>query len=65
MSPTYIALIILFGVAIMAGIAFAVQDYENKKREKNLRLLTLKTAIRRATHLLESFPPYSHKHRNS
>ncbi|MGB0206298.1 MAG: hypothetical protein ACPF9K_14820 [Neptuniibacter sp.] len=57
MSPTYIALIILFGVAIMAGIAFAVQDYENKKREKNLRLLTLKTAIRRATHLLESFPP--------
>lgn len=57
MSPTYIALIILFGVAIMAGVAFAVQDYENKKREKNLRLLTLKTAIRRATHLLEAFPP--------
>ncbi|MCP4611784.1 MAG: hypothetical protein GY845_24005 [Planctomycetes bacterium] len=57
MSPTYIALIILFGVAIMAGIAFAVQDFENKKREKNLRLITLKTAIRRATHLLEAFPP--------
>ena len=57
MSPTYIALIILFGVAIMAGVAFVIQDLENKKRERNLRLLTLKTAIRRATHLLDSFPP--------
>lgn len=57
MSPTYIALVILLGVAVMAGIAFAVQDYENKKREKNLKLIGLRTAIRRASHLLESFPP--------
>lgn len=57
MSPTYIALIILFGVALMAGIAFAIQDFENKKREQNLRLVALKTAIRRANHLLEAFPP--------
>ncbi|WP_286237452.1 hypothetical protein [Neptuniibacter halophilus] len=57
MSPTYIALIILLGVAVMAGIGFAVQDIENKKRERNLRLIGLKTAIRRASHLFESFPP--------
>lgn len=57
MSPTYIALIILFGVAIMAGVAFAVQDFENKKREKNLRLIALKGSARRASHLLEAFPP--------
>ena len=57
MSPTYIALIILLGVAVMAGIGFAVQDIENKKRERNLKLVGLKTAIRRASHLFESFPP--------
>ena len=57
MSPTYIALIILFGVALMAGIAFVIQDIENKKRERNLRLISLKTGIRRASHLFESFPP--------
>lgn len=57
MSPTYIALIILFGVALMAGIAFVIQDIENKKRERNLRLISLKTGIRRASHLLESYPP--------
>lgn len=57
MSPTYIALIILLGVALMAGIGFAVQDIENKKRERNLKLVGLKTAIRRASHLFESFPP--------
>lgn len=57
MSPTYIALIILFGVALMAGIAFVIQDIENKKRERNLRLISLKTGIRRASHLFEAFPP--------
>ncbi|WP_415900487.1 hypothetical protein [Neptuniibacter sp. QD48_11] len=57
MSPTYIGLLILLGVAVMAGIGFAVQDIENKKRERSLRLITLKTAIRRASHLFEAFPP--------
>lgn len=57
MSPTHIGLLILLGVAVMAGIGFAVQDIENKKRERNLRLITLKTAIRRASHLFEAFPP--------
>ncbi|MGH1463065.1 MAG: hypothetical protein ACRBB6_13630 [Neptuniibacter sp.] len=57
MSPTHIALTILFGVALMAGVGFVIQDIENKKRARRLRLITLKAAIRRATHLLESYPP--------
>ncbi len=57
MSPTYIAVIILLGVAVLAGIGLIAQDIENKKRERNLKLIALKTAIRRASHLFESFPP--------
>lgn len=57
MSPTYIALIILLGVAVIAGIGFAVQDIENKKRERNLKLIGLKAGIRRASHLFEAYPP--------
>lgn len=57
MSPTFIGLLILLGVGVMAGIAFAAQDFENKKRAKNLRLIQLKTAIRRAEHLFSSLPP--------
>eukprot|EP00764_Aduncisulcus_paluster_P009538 gnl/Carplike_NY0171/3171_a4262_287.p1 GENE.gnl/Carplike_NY0171/3171_a4262_287~~gnl/Carplike_NY0171/3171_a4262_287.p1 ORF type:complete len:247 (-),score=-5.02 gnl/Carplike_NY0171/3171_a4262_287:97-837(-) len=57
MSPTYIAVIILCGVALMSCIAFIIQDIENKKRERNLRLISLKSGIRRATHLLDAFPP--------
>lgn len=57
MSPTSIGLLILLGVALMAGIGFAVQDIENKKRARKLRLIQLKTAIRRADHLFGSLPP--------
>lgn len=57
MSPTYIALIILLGVGLMAGIGFVIQDLENKKKAKSLKLIGLKTAIRRSSHLFESFPP--------
>ncbi|MDO6592576.1 hypothetical protein [Neptuniibacter sp. 1_MG-2023] len=57
MSPTYIAVIILCGVALMACIAFVIQDIENKKRERNLRLISLKSGIRRASHLFDAFPP--------
>lgn len=57
MNPTYMAVVILLSIAVMAGVALAVQDSENKKRAKQLKLMGLKSAIRKASHLLEAFPP--------
>ncbi|MFW1678384.1 hypothetical protein ACFVYJ_11495 [Pontibacter sp. JAM-7] len=56
MSPLKIALLILLGVGIMAALGMVIQDIEIRKRERKLKLMRLKNAIRRATHLLENLP---------
>ena len=56
MSPLKIALFILLGVGLMAVLGVVIQDHENKKRERKLKLMRLHNAIRRASHLLENLP---------
>lgn len=56
MSPLKIALFILLGVGLMAVLGVLIQDHENRKRERKLKLMRLKNAIRRASHLLENLP---------
>ena len=57
MGPTQIALLILGGVGLMAIAAVFIQAAENRKKAKQLQLMKLQGAIRRAHHLLSNFPP--------
>lgn len=56
MTPTQIGLIIIVGVVIMALFAYVAQNIENTRRERQLKIMELKFSIRRAQHLLSSFP---------
>ena len=56
MGPTEIGLMILAGVGILATFAYIAQHIENTRRERQLRLMQLRFDIRRASHLLSSFP---------
>ncbi|MBY4675437.1 hypothetical protein [Marinobacterium arenosum] len=56
MGPTETGLLILTGVAILAVVAFVAQNIENTKRERHLKLMRLRDNVRRADHLLSSFP---------
>lgn len=57
MGPTEIGLLILGGVSLMAIFAFVAQNIENTRRERQLRIMALKDSVRRAHHLLTSYPP--------
>lgn len=57
MSPTNIGLLILGGIGIMSVTAYIIQMYENRKKARQLRLMHLQSAIRRAHHLLSNYPP--------
>lgn len=56
MSPTQIGLLILAIVAAMALIAFAAQNYENKRKEKKLKIMALMNDVRKAQHLATAYP---------
>ncbi|WP_168927488.1 hypothetical protein [Nitrincola alkalilacustris] len=50
------AIFILVGIAVMAGVAIAVQTAETNRQERRLRVLAIRDQIRRAEHLLENLP---------
>lgn len=56
MGPTEIGLLIVAGVTLMAAIAYIAQSVEDARRERQLKLMNLRYEIRRANHLLTSFP---------
>lgn len=56
MGPTEVGLLIVAGVAIMAAFAYIAQSIENARRERQLKLMELRSEIRHAHHLLTSFP---------
>lgn len=60
MNPTTIALLILGGVGVMSAIAYTIQLFENRKKARQLQLMKLQAAIRRAHHLLTNFPTVLH-----
>ncbi|WP_409525787.1 hypothetical protein [Nitrincola sp. MINF-07-Sa-05] len=50
------SIFILVGIAVMAGVAIAVQTAETNRQERRLRILAIRDQIRRAEHLLENLP---------
>ena len=56
MTPTQIGLLILAVVGVIIVGSLVMQGIENQRRERRLRILTLKDQIRRADHLLNSIP---------
>ncbi len=56
MTPTQIGLIVIAVVAAIIVGSIVMQGIENQKRERRLRLLTIKDKIRRADHLVNALP---------
>lgn len=58
MGPTGTGILILGGIVVMAVTAYVVQLVETQRRERRMKLLTLKDQIRRADHLFSSLPAF-------
>ena len=58
MTPIQIALLIGFGVGALVVLASFIQQVEDKKKAKKMRIMHLRTSIRRCSHLLDNIPSH-------
>ncbi|MGB0662758.1 MAG: hypothetical protein ACPGMR_03105 [Pontibacterium sp.] len=58
MAPIQIALLIGFGVGVLVILASIIQQMEDKKKATKMRIMHLRTSIRRCSHLLDNIPSH-------